>query len=83
MLLHAALQRQPVASAAALGNATGLTPATVNKTIAHLQRLGMVDELTERQRGRIFAYRNYVTLLSAELYDAPDKLSRSGARLVA
>ncbi len=70
-LLHVALQRQPVASAAALGAATGLTPATVNKTIAHLQRLGLVDELTERQRGRIFAYREYVRLLNAELDDAP------------
>jgi Fic family protein len=70
-LLHTALQRQPVASAVALGAATGLTPATVNKTIAHLQRLGLVDELTERQRGRIFAYRHYVTLLNAELDTAP------------
>jgi Fic family protein len=68
--LHEALQRQPVASAAALGAATGLTPATVNKTIAHLQRLGVVDELTERQRGRIFAYRRYVNLLNAELDDS-------------
>ena len=66
-LMHEALQRQPVATAAALGAATGLTPATVNKTVAHLQRLGMVDELTERQRGRIFAYREYVALLNAEL----------------
>ena len=68
--LHAALQRQPVATAAALGRATGLTPATVNKTLAHLQRLGLVHELTERQRGRIFAYRDYVALLNAEL-EAP------------
>jgi len=72
-LVHEALQRQPVVSAAALGTATGLTPATVNKTIAHLQRLGLVDELTERQRGRIFGYREYVRLLNAELDDVPVK----------
>ncbi len=70
-LLLDALQRQPVASAASLGAATGLTPATVNKTVAHLQRLGLVDELTERQRGRIFAYRDYVALLNAELDARP------------
>lgn len=69
--LHEALQRQPVATAAALGTATGLTPATVNKTLVHLQRLGVVSELTERQRGRVFAYRDYVALLTAELDTAP------------
>lgn len=69
--LHEALQRQPVATAAALGAATGLTPATVNKTLAHLQRLGLVGELTERQRGRVFAYLDYVALLNAELNADP------------
>ncbi len=67
LALHEALQRQPLASAAALGKATGLTAATVNKTLAHMQRLGVVAEITERQRGRVFAYREYVALLSAEL----------------
>jgi Fic family protein len=66
-----ALQRQPVATAAALGTATGLTPATVNKTLVHLQRLGIVEELTARQRGRVFAYGRYVALLNAELDTPP------------
>ena len=65
--LHGALQRQPVTSAAALVAATGLTAATVNKTLVHLQQLGLVVELTQRQRGRVFAYRDYVALLTAEL----------------
>lgn len=70
--LHEALQRQPVATAAALGATTGLTPATVNKTLVHLQRLGVVEEITARQRGRVFAYRDYVALLNAELAPRPD-----------
>ena len=65
--LHEALQRQPVASAAALGQAAALAPATVNTALARLQGLGIVDELTERRRGRVFAYRQYVALLNAEL----------------
>ncbi len=65
--LHQALQRQPVATAASLGKATGLTPATVNKALIHLQRIGIVEELTARQRGRVFAYANYVALLNVEL----------------
>ena len=64
------MQRHPVATAAALGRATGLTAATVLKTLAHLQRLGIVGELTERQRGRVFAYRDYVALLNTELEPA-------------
>lgn len=67
--LHEALQHQPVASAAALGQAAALAPATVNTTLARLQGLGIVDELTERRRGRVFAYSRYVALLNTELDD--------------
>ena len=70
LTLHEALQRQPIATAAALGAATGLTAATVNKTLAHLERVGVVSELTERRRGRVFAYRAYVDLINAGLDEA-------------
>jgi hypothetical protein len=33
----------------------------------HLERLGIVAELTNRQRGRVFAYRRYIDELAAEL----------------
>lgn len=68
--VHLALQRQPIASSAALVKATRLTPATVNKSLAHLERIGIVAELTNRQRGRVFSYRKYVEELAAEL-EAP------------
>ena len=67
LAVHHALQRQPIATSAALVKATGLTPATVNKSLAHLERVGVVDELTNRQRGRVFSYRKYVEELAAEL----------------
>jgi Fic family protein len=51
--------------------ATALTAATVNKSLAHLEGLGVVAELTNRQRGRIFSYRRYVDELAAELERAP------------
>ena len=47
--------------------ATGLTPATVNKSLVHLTRIGVVGEITNRQRGRVFSYIKYVEVLSAEL----------------
>jgi len=77
--LRQALQRQPVATAASLCAATGLTAATVNKTLSHLQRIGVVEELTARQRGRVFAYAAYVALLNAEL-DAEKAGARGPAR---
>jgi Fic family protein len=67
LAVHHALQRQPLATSAALVKATALTAATVNKSLAHLERLGIVDELTNRRRGRVFSYGRYVQVLSSEL----------------
>jgi Fic family protein len=67
LAVHQALQRQPIATSAALVKATRLTPATVNKSLAHLERIGIVGEVTNRQRCRVFSYRKYVEELAAEL----------------
>ena len=67
LAVHQAMQKQPLVTAAALARATALTPATINKSLAHLQDLGIVAELTRRQRDRVFSYRRYVKLLNAEL----------------
>jgi Fic family protein len=64
LAVHRALQRQPLATAASLVTATGLTPATVNKSLAHLERLGVVAELTRKQRGRVFSYARYAEILN-------------------
>jgi Fic family protein len=67
LAVHQALQRQPLATSAALVKATSLTAATVNKSLAHLERLRVVSELTNRQRGRVFSYGRYVQELASEL----------------
>jgi Fic family protein len=67
LAVHQAMQKQPLASSATLVKATGLTPATINKSLSHLIELGIVAELTRRQRDRVFSYRRYVKLLNAEL----------------
>jgi DNA-binding IclR family transcriptional regulator len=66
-LVLQSLQRQPVTSAAALVKATGLALATVNRMLMQLMDVGIVSELTQRQRDRIFSYRAYVDALNAEL----------------
>ncbi len=60
LVVHQVLQRQPITTSAALVKATGLTPPTVNKSLAHLERAGVVGEVTNRRRGRVFSYRRYV-----------------------
>jgi hypothetical protein len=39
----------------------------VNKSLAHLERISVVGELTNRQRGRVFSYGKYVKELAAEM----------------
>jgi Fic family protein len=64
LAIHRALQRQPLGTAASLSAATGLTPATVNKSLAQLEGLGIVEELTGKLRGRVFSYARYVAILN-------------------
>jgi len=64
LAIHRSLQRQPIATAMSLGAATGLTAATVNKSLVHLEELGIAAELTRRQRGRVFAYTQYGAILN-------------------
>jgi Fic family protein len=68
--VHQALQRQPIATSATLVKATRLTPATVNKSLTHLERIGVVREITSRRRDRVFSYHKYVEELATEL-EAP------------
>jgi Fic family protein len=63
LTIHRALQRQPIATAKSLVAATSLTAATVNKSLVHLERLGLVTELTGKQRGRVFSYARYAKIL--------------------
>jgi Fic family protein len=70
LMVHQALQRQPLVTSTALIKQTGLTAATVNKSLAHLRELKIVTELTQRRRGRVFSYRRYVKLLNVELEPA-------------
>lgn len=79
LAVHQAMQKQPLATSAFLVKVTGLTPATVNKSLSHLADLGIVAELTRRQRDRVFSYRRYVKLLAAELPPAMPQAARTAA----
>lgn len=62
--LHTALQERPVASAAVLAARSGLSVPSVNTNLKILETMGIVREITGRQRDRLFSYVAYVRILS-------------------
>lgn len=61
--VHRAFLQRPIATSGWLVDATGLTPATVNKALAHMERLGIIFEMTQRKRNRLFSYRRYIEIM--------------------
>jgi Fic family protein len=57
---------QPVATSNWLVAKTGITPATVNKSLVHLEELGVVKEISNRKRNRIFCYTSLIEELCRE-----------------
>lgn len=62
--VHRALMEHPIATSGWLVEKTGITPATVNKALGHLEQLGIVKELTEKKRNRLFSYTGYIEIMS-------------------
>ncbi len=62
--VHRALMEHPIATSGSLVEKTGITPATVNKALGHLEQLGIVKELTAQKRNRLFSYAGYVEIMS-------------------
>jgi len=47
-----------------LAEKTGLSSPTVNAALTYLVNLGILEEITGRQRGRVYAYQGYLDILS-------------------
>jgi len=62
--IHRALLEHPIATSGSLAEKTGITPATVNKALGHLEQLGIVKELTAQKRNRLFSYAGYIKIMS-------------------
>ena len=62
--LHQLLRRRPLLSPVRAAEELGLSRPTVNAAIEHLTALGLVRETTGRQRDRLFAYDDYLTILN-------------------
>ncbi|MGO8880519.1 MAG: Fic family protein [Desulfomonilaceae bacterium] len=64
LAVHLELMEHPIATSGRLVEKTGITPATVNKALGHLERLGIVREITAQKRNRLFSYAGYVEIMN-------------------
>jgi Fic family protein len=62
--VHDLMRTRPFVTATTASAQSGLAMPTVNSALAQLQSLGLVQEITGRKRGRVFAYRAYIDILS-------------------
>lgn len=64
LLLHRALMERPLATSGWLTGKAGITAATVNKARGHLERFGIVTELTAQKRNRLLSYTGYIDIMN-------------------
>jgi Fic family protein len=64
--IHHELQTRPITNIRRLARSTHLSVPTVTKALEGLEKLGVVREITGRQRGRLYSYRRYLDLLNRE-----------------
>ncbi|RQH13596.1 Fic family protein [Bradyrhizobium sp. RP6] len=62
--VHELLQKRPLLSVPATTKELGLSKPTVAKAMEHLEKLGIVREITAKQRRRIYAYVRYLDILN-------------------
>lgn len=65
--VHDLLQQRPIISITAACKALELTHPAVNKSLRKLEEIGIVREITGRQRNRLYLYDAYMAILSEGL----------------
>jgi Fic family protein len=68
--VHDLLQQRPILSITAACKALELTHPAVNKSLRKLEEMGVVREITGRQRNRLYLYDAYMANLSEGLEPA-------------
>ena len=62
--LHEHLQAHPLTTIAQAAKATGVNRTSISRCLKSFAGLGIVSELTGKHRYRIFAYEQYIKMLS-------------------
>ncbi|MDX2287507.1 MAG: Fic family protein [Hyphomicrobiaceae bacterium] len=61
--VHSELKRHPILSVPVVSKRLGISQPTVQASLDHMMRLGIVREITGQKRGRIYSYSAYLALL--------------------
>lgn len=64
--VHHFLQKQPITSIATVSTALKISVPAVTTALRHIEKLGIVRELTGQKRNRFFAYQAYLKMLNDE-----------------
>lgn len=62
--VHSVLQKEPLITIPQADERLGLSRPTIGAALRRLEEMGIVREISGRQRGKIFVYREYLELLS-------------------
>lgn len=58
------MQRNPIVSIPVAAQKIGISAPTVAKSLEHMERIGILREVTGRQRHRLFVYEPYLAILN-------------------
>jgi Fic family protein len=62
--VHQLTRQKPIIAIPDAARETGMSAPPVAKSIQHLRDLGLLREITGKQRGRMFVYSDYLGILS-------------------
>ncbi len=64
LTIHAYLQQHPISNTTTMRKSTGLSQPTVIRSLTALEDLGIVKEITGKERHKLFVYNNYLNILN-------------------
>lgn len=64
LTIHTYLQRHPIANTTKIKKACGVSLPTVLRSLATLQSIGIIEEITGKERHKVFVYQEYLDILN-------------------
>ncbi|WP_135080086.1 Fic family protein [Terasakiella sp. SH-1] len=65
LTIHTYLQSQPIANTGTIKEACNVSLPTVLRSLTALEDLGIVREVTGKERNKVFVYQDYISILSS------------------
>lgn len=64
LVVYRCFVKQPVLNANAIQTQTSLSAATIHSSIENLIKLGILEEVSQKKRNKIFVYKEYINILN-------------------